>query len=89
MDRELFIKDHGLDPEVIFLDEDFYDEAIIGTDANTGVLVYSYSVLVEQAMLNMGISYEDAAEHIDYNVLGSINQSGGLYPKVVHLLEKC
>ena len=48
---------------------DGLNDCIIGTDPD-GYLVYSYSLLCRHYYDNDEMSYEEAVEFVDYNILG-------------------
>ena len=68
MNRRAIIEQYCED-EAIFADG--FDDAILGTDALTGKVVYSYSKGREILVRSTGMSYEEADEYLDFNVLGA------------------
>jgi hypothetical protein len=46
------------------------DDAIIGVDHN-GLLCYSHSLMIDVFMDNDEMTYEEAVEWIDFNVIGT------------------
>lgn len=58
------------DEEALVLSEDYLDEAIIGVSVD-GNVVYDYDKLVEIYVKHDGMTYEDAVDWIEYNVVGS------------------
>ena len=63
------IADLGIE-EVVLLEPDYLDEALIGISANDQA-VYSYSALIELLAKNENISVEDARDHVDLNIIGA------------------
>ena len=68
MNRE-FIVDESCNPDILFLIEDFYDEAFVGTIEVDGeaVAVYDEDLIVE-ALIKTGMSETDAVEYYDFNI---------------------
>jgi hypothetical protein len=60
------------DPEAIRLTG--LDDAILGTNQN-GELVYSFDLMIDSFM-EEGMSYEEAVEWIDYNVVPIMGGQG-------------
>jgi hypothetical protein len=58
-------------PEILLLDEEKFDEAIVGLIyKNTGlVAVYDSYKIIE--ILNKEMSYQEAAEYYEYNIEGA------------------
>lgn len=77
------------DLEIILLEPEELDEAIIGmTDDNN--VVYSYDKLVDVHVNHHGMSAEEAVEWVDYNIVRGIGYMGGgderRPPVIVHKL---
>jgi len=53
------------------LKADGFDEAVIGMDLRTGVLVYSYSKCIEILEKRDSMTNEEAVEFMDFNVIGA------------------
>lgn len=63
-----------------------FDEAIVGVSYGaTPVAVYDYALLVEALMTHDKLSEEDAVDHIEYNIIGSIGAEN--YPIVIRSIE--
>lgn len=62
-----------------------FDAAIIGIDSEGVRLVYSYDALIEVLIENSNphMTYEDAAEYIDYNIIGSLPSLGPHAPIII------
>ena len=71
-----------LPPDCIVLDNQSYDNSIIGLTLDNRV-VYDYDLMVEE-LVNEGFSEEDAIEWIDYNTIRALPYFGGKSPIVVH-----
>ena len=67
-------------PDALFLDPpSTYDFAIIGrTYGPNPVAVYDYQLLVYQLTTEDGITEDEAIDHIEYNIIGSVG--GENYP---------
>jgi len=58
-------------PEAILYDG--FDEALIGTARRCGqptLAVYDYDLAVELLMRRDGLTWEEAVDHLEYNVVG-------------------
>ena len=53
------------------LKADGYDGAIIGIEPNTQRIVYDRDMMIAILVQEDGMSYEDALEHLEYNVWGA------------------
>jgi len=60
-----------LDEGMIVFQETEYDEAIIGTTED-GRAVYDYILLVEAVSKSQGLTDQEAAEWVDYNMIRSL-----------------
>ena len=57
-------------PDLVILTADGFDEAIIGYVTGEERIIYSVPKCID-VLIEQGMSYEDAKEYFDYNVLGS------------------
>ncbi len=57
-------------PDQEFLIADGFNDAIIGIEHASGRVVYDIDTMV-QILKTEGMSYEDAIEHLEYNVFGA------------------
>jgi len=62
-------------PELLVLDPEYFDKAIVGVvnRINTVAVCYSESKVIEILMNEDGMDYEEAVEYYHYNILGSWN----------------
>lgn len=60
----------GMLEDEAVLKADGFDEAVIGLDIRSGVLVYSYKKCIE-ILVAEGMTEEDAVEHFHFNVAGA------------------
>jgi len=58
-------------PEILLLDEEKYDEAIVGLVYKSGGMVAVYDSYKIIEILNKEMSYDEAAEYYTYNIEGS------------------
>jgi hypothetical protein len=60
-------------PELIVLDPEYFDKAILGVvnRINTVAVCYSESKIIEILMEEDKMDYDEAIEHYQYNILGS------------------
>ena len=82
---QTFLVERGDTESVFFTNPDYLD-AIIGI-SDDGRIVYSYSKMVENLMLNDNMSYEDAIEFIDYNTVRSLPYMGEHAPIIVYSIS--
>lgn len=61
-------------PDVEFLKADGFDNAVIGVDLKFYRLIYDYDLAIKTLVEDDGMTVEDAIEHFDYNVLGSLRE---------------
>jgi hypothetical protein len=59
-------------PDVEFLKADGFDKAVIGVDVKNYRLIYDYYLAIKVLIEDDGMTEEDAIEHFDFNVLGSL-----------------
>lgn len=67
------------DENIMFLSEPEFDEAIVGLDYYESRVVYDQGIILEVLMYEMGLSYEEAVEHFDFNIAGSRGDGYPLY----------
>jgi hypothetical protein len=53
------------------LTADGFDAAVIGHEPNRDAFVYDRQKMIEIAVLDMGMTEEDAVEYLEYNVWGA------------------
>lgn len=58
-------------PEILLLDEEKFDDAIVGLSYKNSGLVAVYDSYKIIEILNREMSYEEAAEYYTYNIEGS------------------
>lgn len=58
-------------PDEEFLTADGFNDAIIGVDTKSMVLIYSVFKCIEILMNNQGLSEEEAIEYFEFNVSGA------------------
>ena len=59
-------------PDMEFLKADGFDKAVIGVDLQHYRLIYDYDLAIKILVEDDGMTLEDAIEHFDFNVLGSL-----------------
>ena len=74
-----------LPEDAIVFDNMSYDGSIIGVTTD-GRVVYDYDKMIEELMQEEEWSYEEAAEWIDYNTIGSLSYVGGHGPIIMYSL---
>lgn len=60
-------------PEVMFLDPEYFDDAIIGVvnRINMTAVCYDEKKIIDILMKEDGMDYDEALEYYQYNILGS------------------
>lgn len=68
--REMIAEDY---PDLLVLEPEYFDEAIVGLAQRIGmdVVCYDKEKVLELLCVKEGMTYEDAIEHFDYNIIGS------------------
>lgn len=78
-----YLCDRGYEETVVF-DNPSYVTAAIGTEESSGRVIYDYEKMVEFLMETDGMTYEDAAEFIDYNTIRALPYMGMSAPIVLY-----
>ncbi len=79
---EEVLLEYGCD-DAVYLTEECYDEALAGITCD-GRAVYDYEAMVECLMKCDGITYEEAADYIDFNVIRSLPYMGEKAPVIMY-----
>lgn len=68
--RETIAEDY---PDLLVLEPEYFDDAIIGLAQRIGmdVVCYDKEKVLELLCVKEGMTYEDAIEHFEYNIIGS------------------
>lgn len=68
--REQIAEDY---PDLLVLEPDYFDEAIVGLAQRIGmdVICYDKEKVLELLCVKEEMTYEDAIEHFEYNIIGS------------------
>jgi hypothetical protein len=68
--REQIAEDY---PDLLVLEPDYFDAAIIGLAQRIGmdVICYDKEKVLELLCVKEEMTYEDAIEHFEYNIIGS------------------
>jgi hypothetical protein len=68
--REQIAQDY---PDLLVLEPDYFDSAIIGLAQRIGmdVVCYDKEKVLELLCVKEEMTYEDAIEHFEYNIIGS------------------
>lgn len=72
--------------DAVVLESPNYLSAVIGV-SNDGRVIYSYPKMLQHLVLTDGMTYEEAAEFVDYNTLGAIPSMGEKAPIVMMVVE--
>ncbi len=86
-DKEIeeYIEENGFFNHSLYFTNPNYASAIIGISTD-GNLVYSYERMIDYLMVTDNMTYEDAVEWIDYDVIRSIPyiQKMGIVPIIIY-----
>lgn len=66
-------------PDVEFLKADGLDKAVIGVDLQHYRLIYDYDLTIKTLVEDDEMTVEDAIDHFNFNILGSV-QDDTEYP---------
>ena len=78
----------GSIPGILLIDEEAFCRSLIGvTESGEQRAVYDYSTMVAEYAEFHAISYEEAADHIGYNIIRSIPYWGEKAPVIVDLFH--
>lgn len=68
--RETIAEDY---PDLLVLEPEYFDSAIVGLAQRIGmdVVCYDKEKVLELLCVKEGMTYEDAIEHFEYNIIGS------------------
>ena len=69
--------------DAVVLESPDYLSAVAGVSED-GRVIYSYPRMLEHLVLNDGMTYEEAAEFIDYNTIGSLPCMGEKAPIILN-----
>ncbi len=58
-------------PELELLQADGFDDAIIGLEPLSGKVIYDIDMMVQVLITQEELTWEDAVEYLDYNVLNA------------------
>ena len=72
-----------LPPNSIVLDNESYDNSIIGMTFE-GAAIYSYDKMIEEYMKDNGCTEEEAVDWIEYNTIRAIPYMPNPKPKIVY-----
>jgi len=62
-------------PDIQFIKADGLDKAVIGLDLQNYRLIYDYDLTIKTLVEDDEMTEEDAIEHFNYNVLGSLQDT--------------
>lgn len=79
--EKYYIEDE--ETSIILFENPNYDEAFVGLTMDDRA-VYDYDKMVECLIKEDGITYEEAAEFIDYNTVRSLPYVGDKGPVIIH-----
>ena len=69
--------------DAVVLEKPDYLSAIVGVSED-GRIIYSYPKMLQHLVLNDGMTYEEAAEFVDYNTIGALPYMGEKKPIILN-----
>lgn len=69
--------------DAVVLESPDYLNAIVGV-SDDGRVIYSYPKMLQHLVLNDGMTYEEAAEFVDYNTIGALPYMGEKKPIILN-----
>lgn len=72
--------------DAIVFTEDWYDDAIIGITTDDNV-IYDYDKLVEALIEHDKMTWEDAVEWVEYNMIRGAQYMGSGRPMIAYSIE--
>ena len=69
--------------DAVVLESPDYLSAIVGVSED-GRVIYSYPKMLQHLVLNDGMTYEEAAEFVDYNTIGALPYMGEKKPIILN-----
>lgn len=72
--------------DAVVLESPDYLSAVVGV-SDDGRVIYSYTRMLEHLVLTDGMTYEEAAEFVDYNTLGALPCMGKKRPIILNKIE--
>lgn len=82
--EKYYIEDE--ETSIILFESPSYDEAFVGLTMDDRA-VYDYDKMVECLITEDNMTYEEAAEFIDYNTVRSLPYVGDKGPVIIHKLN--
>lgn len=73
--------------DAVVLEAPDYLSAIVGVSED-GRVIYSYHKMLQHLVLNDGMTYEEAAEFVDFNTLGALPYMGEKRPIILNEIIK-
>lgn len=73
--------------DAVVLENPNYLSAVVGVSED-GRVIYSYSRMLKHLALNDGMTYEEAAEFIDYNTIGALSYMGEKAPIILNEIDR-
>lgn len=86
MNKRELLCDLGLEESIVFEDPD-YQDAIVGYDVVSKRVVYSCDKMIECLMTNDNMSYDEAADFIEYNTIRALPYMGDKSPIIIQNIE--
>ena len=70
----------------IILDNSAFDNSIIGVTLD-GRLIYDYDKMIEELIEDDGMSFDEAMEWIDYNIIRALPYAGSGAPIIIQRVD--
>lgn len=72
--------------DAVLLESPSYRNAVVGTSED-GRVIYSQKIILEDMIIDEGMSYEEAIDHFSYNLLRSLPYMGKMSPIILNDID--
>ena len=80
--------ENGIDEEVQLIEEDVFRESLVGVVFMPDLrAVYDYNKMIEEYVAAHGVTVEEAADYINYNLIRGFSYVGGSTPIIYDPLD--
>lgn len=79
---DAMVEDHGIEEEVLILDNHAYDKSVVGITED-GRLVYDFEKMIQEFMEDEQCDETEAIEWLEYNTLRALPYMGERAPIII------
>lgn len=81
------LENNGIvDEDIVIMDDDMYVDALVGV-TNDSRAVYDQDLVIEALVKNDNMTYEEALEYFEYNIIRALPYLGPHAPVIFERLE--